>query len=1157
MRAWTRKAVVGVLGLVVAVLAAGIVGVPAPARATKGAPNDRTCQLIGHTGAFATGTPIAPLPSSALGTYISDNGFPAYYATVEAAVSGGQPATRLRVYTYDDQTQVVDDTLGGDLVAFGFSSDQHTVVLATRQATGKIYRWMAFRMQGADPATSLVPAGQRSLRSDMDEIRVGFSPNQEFVAAATRDTTNNAFGITKVVDAVTGQQVVDELTTYTPALSDQVQFGPDDGFVALGASNTAPRTPKFFNADRPSPAGSGWGVGGSGIFFPRVTFAPDGSAVAYVRYDGVNHVWLGTLYAPDGSTIFAESIPDPTGNTTLAYLRQADGYHHLVNGGGAATLLAPPITPPYDGCPPKLTGTLGYLASGALDWSTTTRSDNIAITGYRILDAAGVAVDQVGPGATQYQLKGLAVGTPYTFAVVATDAAGNLSAPLTVTFTPATSTPVGPWTWTGPITSAPPGLDSVALTLPSVTGHGAPVRYRLFRDGTPVTDLAFDEHTFTDTGLSPGTGYTYRIHALDAGGNESPVASDPTLEVVTPSLTNQSGYLLDGKVYADSDGNGAQGPGEPGLGTTGAGIRIKAVTLDAEGAAVLDHTVDVAADGSWHDSSNTPGTWLVWPVANGAGERRALVSPAAPYRLPIDATGWGWRGVDYGLSAVGAAPGHRGSLSALVYRDTNANGQQDPGETPVPGVPLSCSATAAATSDDCTGTTGGDGRVTFTGLPDGVYRIVPPRSAERYAVNQAARYGRVSAEGPGTVKIGLYDAAGSLHGSLVEDVAGDGQADGDPALPDEALGTVRVVGPAPGNGIDLTVPVHDGQWSLTGLPPGDYAVTQAVGPNAGWSLTTPATATVTVGAGAVTAPTGVVAHPNGAAHGTLYFDLDADGARDPGEPPVDGVEVCVRTWVQEIPHCDTTDAAGQWRVTRVAAGGSSYSELTLPTPGPWTLQPSPALVGLVAGQDTRTDVPLRRDLATLPPWRAPIPLEATAREGAVALTWDAPATIGEPAPTGYEVQRAGSAAGPWTTLGTVATTSYDATGLANGVPVHFRVRAVNGNGPGPWSAVATATPTGPVVLPPTTQPPGPVTRPALRAKPHRRVVATWAAVPGASSYVVQVRTKRGGPWRSVTVAGPRAVVRGKAGRKVWVRVAAVNGAGQGAWSPAAKAVARR
>jgi hypothetical protein len=1152
MRASTR---VAVLMASAAVLVSGIVGVPAPARATKGAPNDRTCQVIGQTGAFATGSSIVPLPSSALGTYVSDNEFPAYYATVSQSVSGGQTTTRLRVFTYDDQTSVVDDTLSGGLVGFGFSSDQRTVVMAAKDSATGTATWLGYRMDGAAPARSLVAPVNRWLRDGVTEMRVGFSPHQEFIAAATRVGSVNAFGMTRVIDAVTGEAVVNEPTSYTPALADQVSFGPDDGSIALAASNGI--APKFFNADRPDPAANGWAVPGSGIFFPRVTFAPDGSAVAYVRYDGVNHQVLGTLYAPDGSVIFAESIADSTGTTTLAYLRQADGYHHLVNGGGAATLLAPPVAPPYDACPPKLTGTLSYLSSGALDWSATMRSDNIAITGYRVVDHDGVAIDQVGPGVTQYQLKGLAVGTSYTFGLVATDAAGNLSAPLWTTFTPSVGTAAGPWTWSGAIANAAPGLDSVTLTLPSVTGHGAPVSYRLYRDGTPIASLAFDQHAFTDTGLTAGTGYTYRLHAVDAGGHESPQASDPTREVVTPSLTHQSGYLIDGKVYADDNGNGAQGPGEPALGTAGAGIRVKAVTLDAEGAAVLDHTVDVAADGTWRDSSATAGTWLVWPYAAAASDRRPLVSPAAPYQLPIDATAWGWAGADHGLGAPGAAPGHRGGLTALVYRDANANGKQDAGEAPVSGVALACSATADPVSDGCTGTTGADGRVAFTNLPDGVYRIDPPRSANRYAVNQSARYARVSADGPGSVKIGLYDATGSLHGSLVEDADGNGTADGDPALPDEALGAVRVVGPAPGNGIDLTVPVHDGQWAVSGLPAGDYTVKLAVGPNAGWSLTTPATSTVTVGSGAVTVPTGVVAHPNGAAHGTLYFDLDADGTRDPGEPPVDGVQVCVRTWFQEVPHCATTDASGAWQVSRVAASGALYSELTLPNPGPWSLVPgSPAHVGLVAGQDTSSDVPVTRDLAALPPWRAPSGLQATPRDGAVGLTWGEPASIGEPDPTGYEVQRSASPAGPWTTLGTVPApaTTYDAGGLANGSPVAFRVRAVNAEGAGPWSTVVTATPVGPVAA---VQVPGPVARPTLRAKPHRRIVVTWSAVAGASSYVIEVRNRRGGPWRTVSVTGPRGVVRGKPGTKTWVRVAAVNAAGRGSWSAVAKAVARR
>jgi parallel beta-helix repeat protein len=55
--------------------------------------------------------------------------------------------------------------------------------------------------------------------------------------------------------------------------------------------------------------------------------------------------------------------------------------------------------------------------------------------------------------------------------------------------------------------------------------------YRLRRNGSPIADLSGSTLTYSDTGLSPGTQYTYSVTALDAAGHESPLSN--ALQVTT------------------------------------------------------------------------------------------------------------------------------------------------------------------------------------------------------------------------------------------------------------------------------------------------------------------------------------------------------------------------------------------------------------------------------------------------------------------------------------------------------------------------------------------------------------------------------------------------------------------------------------------------
>ena len=173
----------------------------------------------------------------------------------------------------------------------------------------------------------------------------------------------------------------------------------------------------------------------------------------------------------------------------------------------------------------------GITATGAtISWSAST--DNVAVTGYKVF-RNGV---QVGaPAVPTFTDTGLSTATTYSYTVSAFDAAGNNSAPssalsVTTLDTTAPSVPTGlaasGITATGATISWTASTDNVAVT-----------GYKVFRNGVQVGAPAVP--TFTDTGLSTATTYSYTVSAFDAAGNNSAPSSAlsvTTLDTTPPSV---------------------------------------------------------------------------------------------------------------------------------------------------------------------------------------------------------------------------------------------------------------------------------------------------------------------------------------------------------------------------------------------------------------------------------------------------------------------------------------------------------------------------------------------------------------------------------------------------------------------------------------------
>ena len=167
-----------------------------------------------------------------------------------------------------------------------------------------------------------------------------------------------------------------------------------------------------------------------------------------------------------------------------------------------------------------------------LTWTAST--DNVAVTGYDVYRGATLVTTVTG---TSYTATGLTASTAYTFSVKAKDAAGNVSAASNVvnvtTLAPATDT-VAP---TAPTSLAASGTTqtSTNLTWTASTDNVGVTGYDVYRGATLVTTVTGT--SYTATGLTAATAYTFSVKAKDAAGNISASSNEVNVTTLSTSLT--------------------------------------------------------------------------------------------------------------------------------------------------------------------------------------------------------------------------------------------------------------------------------------------------------------------------------------------------------------------------------------------------------------------------------------------------------------------------------------------------------------------------------------------------------------------------------------------------------------------------------------------
>jgi len=433
-------------------------------------------------------------------------------------------------------------------------------------------------------------------------------------------------------------------------------------------------------------------------------------------------------------------------------------------------------------------------------------------------------------------------------------------------------------------------------------------------------------------------------------GSQQTEGTDPTIVTAIGSASvfagNDGFYrsgTISGHLFSDTNGNGQEDSGEPGL----SGVSI--VITDSNGAT---QTVTTDANGNW-TATVPPGAVTVDVADNSpqipagatltTGSDPTTVTAVAGVNTPVPSS--------LGYFQAATVIGH-------LYFDTNGNGIQDAGEAGLANVDVmittSTGVLVRATADV-------DGNWTAS-VPPGSTSVAVDTADVDFPAGVTRTEGTdptvVNAVAGTTVNAGNdgYFLPAVVSGLVYRDENGNGSRNGsEPAMAGvsvrvtDSLGVVRVV---------LTD--ANGIWTAT-VPPGatviDVVETDALFPD-GWvhrEGTDPNTVTAVAG---VTTDGGRDGYYFPATlTGVVFLDRNGNGTKDPAEQGIANLDVLV-TSSTGFTQTVVTDASGRW-VASVPPGPATVrvgtSDPQFPTGAVLTAGQDPASPVAVAAQTTVVD----------------------------------------------------------------------------------------------------------------------------------------------------------------------------------------------------------
>jgi len=193
--------------------------------------------------------------------------------------------------------------------------------------------------------------------------------------------------------------------------------------------------------------------------------------------------------------------------------------------------------------------------SVSLNWVAPGFDGGLPITNYTVYRGLSSIHTTASGSVTSFNDTGLANATSYSYRVSANNSIGS-SISASVSTTTLATVPTAPQSFTA--TAASSNSINLSWAAPSSNGGAAITSYTISRNETPIHTTANGSTTsFSDTGLAPATGYSYRVRAnnsVGAGPNTNPATSATTFAGVPSALTSYGSAQtanLSGNFYWD------------------------------------------------------------------------------------------------------------------------------------------------------------------------------------------------------------------------------------------------------------------------------------------------------------------------------------------------------------------------------------------------------------------------------------------------------------------------------------------------------------------------------------------------------------------------------------------------------------------------------
>jgi len=344
-----------------------------------------------------------------------------------------------------------------------------------------------------------------------------------------------------------------------------------------------------------------------------------------------------------------------------------------------------------------------------------------------------------------------------------------------------------------------------------------------------INENAFPNQNFGNVTATP-SGAVTRIQVAYQPGTEFGLPlQDETIGLAQIQICVPTGTgTIGDTVYNDTNGNGVQDAGEPGI--SGRTITVTGAGPDGQFGTADDITSTATTDNNGRYSiPNLPAGNYRATVTNPPDGLFPSQTPPATITL---AAGQNIDTVDFGF----AQPG---TIGDTVYNDTNGNGVQDAGEPGISGRTITVTGAGPdgqfGTADDISRpsvTTDNNGRYSIPNLPAGSYRVSVTNPPNGLSPSQTPPTTITLAAGQNldTADFGFtQQQLGTIGNTVFNDRNGNNTQDtGESGIPNITV-TLTGAGPdgnfgTPDDITRTTTTDNNGTYSFPNLPPGTYRV---------------------------------------------------------------------------------------------------------------------------------------------------------------------------------------------------------------------------------------------------------------------------------------------------------------------------------------------